>query len=569
LINNVTFKSITPGTYFAGLYLNNQNLQSVLNHVRFKNAGLFSNGINLRIINGSIFENCKQLISNNGNVNISNSFFNGTSLYLNNQSHPHNSSLTDSIFNNNIIASANHDAVNISNYNNFSIQNNAISGASTNYSGLGLFYSGIGATISYHVENNSITNCQTGITGYNSNAIIRNNHVFNNNIGIKSVNFSNLKLIGAQINTPGNVTQIINNNSSYEIYSYFDLPYLRYNKIFDDNDFSNCLIYVETNELDLLTPITFDVRYNCWKNNSIPSQLCSVYGSGATFNYLPYFCLSNIVSDTIEDPEEDMYNTGDSLFSTGNFNDAKDMFISLIEQYPQTRYAQSAMKQLLGVERYTTNDYLGLKQFYLSNDSIVADTTLSRIGEFLANRCDVVLEDLESAIVWYEDAIQAPNSPEDSIFAIIDLEDIYLQMDNVGNKATHVGRLQQFVPSSAEEYSSYRDSLLALIPFDHNKDSGLGKTIKGLKPGELVQNQPNPFTTTTDIYYRLGSNCSRVELKITDILGRIRKKILLTANTVGVHKVEFNPEELHSGVYQYSLVVDGNLLDTKKMIFIK
>ncbi len=340
-------------------------------------------------------------------------------------------------------------------------------------------------------------------------------------------------------------------------------------KIYDDNDFSNCLIYVETNELDVLQPITFDVRYNCWKNNSIPSQLCSVYGSGATFNYLPYFCLSNIVSDTIEDPEEDMYNTGDSLFSTGNFNDAKDMFISLIEQYPQTRYAQSAMKQLLGVERFTTNDYLGLKQFYLSNDSIVADTTLSRIGEFLANRCDVVLEDLESAIVWYEEKIQAPNSAEDSIFAIIDLEDIYLQMDNIGNKATPIGRLQQYIPESAEKYYAYRDSLLALVPFDHNKDGGVQKIVNGLKPGEVLQNQPNPFSSSTIIYYKLGSNCSRADLKITDKYGRICRLIHLSDISSGIHNIKFSPNELGGGIYQYSLVADGNLMDTKKMVVVK
>jgi len=180
-----------------------------------------------------------------------------------------------------------------------------------------------------------------------------------------------------------------------------------------------------------------------------------------------------------------------------------------------------------------------------------------------------VLEDLESAITWYEDKIQDPTSEVDSICAIIDLEAIYLQMDNGDNNATYVGRLQQYIPTSAEQYYSYRDSLLALIPFDHNKDGGLQKIIKGLKPGELLQNQPNPFSATTDIYYKLGSNCSRAELKITDNFGRIRKLIHLMDLTAGIHKVQFTPDELYRGIYQYSLVVDGKLTDTKKMVFLK
>ena len=561
------FKKIPPGTFFAGLQLNNHNTEVTLSNVHFTNAGLLNNGLHLRINDGSTFINCRQLNSNYGNVNISNSVFTETSLYLNNLLH--DDTFTDSIFNNSITAADNHDAINISNYTNFTVQNNTISGAGTNYSGIGLFYSGLGASVNYDIVNNNITNCQTGITGYNSNALIRYNHINSNNIGIKSVNYSNLRILGAQLNSPNNLTQEINNNTNYEIYSYFDFPYIRFNKIYDDTDPSGCLIYVDSDDQDVLLPITFDVRYNCWKNNSIPSQLCSIYGNNATFSYEPVFCLSTPSIDTIPDPKEDMFNTGDSLFRAGNFLEAKNQFVSLIEQYPDSKYSQDAMKELFGIEKFVTNNYLGLKQYYLTNDSIVADSALSKIGAFLANRCDVVLEELESAIAWYEDQILNPKSSEDSIFAIIDLEDILLQMENEGNKAAYVSHLQQFTPSSAQEYSSFRDSLLALIPFDHKKDGGLERTIKGLKPGELLQNQPNPFTTNTDIYYKLGSNCSRVELKITDILGRIRKKVLLTDNTVGIHKVKFNPEEFNNGVYQYSLVVDGNLLDTKKMIFIK
>ena len=569
-INDVTFKTIAPGENFAGLYLNNHSIDATFSHVHFLNAGLFNNGLHLRINNNSTFINCGQLLSNYGNVNISNSTFTGTSLYHNNWSHPHNSSFIDSISSNIITASNNLDAINISNYDNFLVRNNTISGASTYYNGIILSFSGLRTSSNFNVVNNNISNCYTGISGYNSNAFIHNNHINSNYIGIKSVNFSNLQLIGEHFSTEGAITQSINNNTSYEIYSYFDFPFLRYNKIFDDNDFTGCLIYADYSEPDLLLPlITFDVRYNCWKNNSIPSQLCSSYGNNATFIYDPYFCFSNPGIDTIPvDPVEDMYKTGDSLFYAGNFVGAKNLYISLIEQYPKSRYSQATMKELFGVEQFATNDYQGLKHYYLTDDSIVADSILSKTGAFLANRCDVVLENFESAISWYEDKIQNSKFAEDSICAIIDLEAIYLQMDNGGQKEIHIGRLQQYIPTSQERYYSYRDSLLALMPFDHKKNF-LEKKVNGLKPGELLQNQPNFFSITTDIYYKLASNCSYVDLEITDNLGRIRRMIHLTDITAGIHKVVFTPDELCSGMYQYSLLVDGNLTDTKKMVFIK
>jgi hypothetical protein len=263
-----------------------------------------------------------------------------------------------------------------------------------------------------------------------------------------------------------------------------------------------------------------------------------------------------------------MYNTADSLFANGNNTGAKLLFESLIEEYPDSKFAEAAMKNLFSLEQFAGNDYVGFKQYYLTNDSITADTNLEKVGEFLANRCDVQMQNWPQAIDWYENRIINPPSDVDSICAIIDLEDIYLLMENGGEKSSYIGKLPQYKPSSVNRYRTYRDSLIALLPFDHKKMPSKDPSAK-LKANELMQNYPNPFSSTSDIWYKLAPNSNRVTIKITDNLGRIRNKINSPDISEGVHKITIDASRLTPGIYQYSLEVNGQTTDTKKMVVIR
>lgn len=84
----------------------------------------------------------------------------------------------------------------------------------------------------------------------------------------------------------------------------------------------------------------------------------------------------------------------------------------------------------------------------------------------------------------------------------------------------------------------------------------------------LKQNEPNPFTTTTTINYYLSSNIAHAQLTITDAQGRILKDVVLS-NSKGPGQAILNAGELASGVYFYSLVINGKNIDTKKMVLTK
>jgi photosystem II stability/assembly factor-like uncharacterized protein len=85
----------------------------------------------------------------------------------------------------------------------------------------------------------------------------------------------------------------------------------------------------------------------------------------------------------------------------------------------------------------------------------------------------------------------------------------------------------------------------------------------------LKQNYPNPFNPTTTIEFDLPK-AGIVSLKIFDIAGReVASEINGLNLKTGNYKVNFEGSILSSGVYFYSLIVDNNIVDTKKMILIK
>jgi len=82
----------------------------------------------------------------------------------------------------------------------------------------------------------------------------------------------------------------------------------------------------------------------------------------------------------------------------------------------------------------------------------------------------------------------------------------------------------------------------------------------------LSQNFPNPYKSTTAINYSLPVKYSSAKIIITDKTGNALKQMNLSNNK---GTITFNAATLSSGAYQYSLYIDGRLIDTKQMIISK
>lgn len=85
----------------------------------------------------------------------------------------------------------------------------------------------------------------------------------------------------------------------------------------------------------------------------------------------------------------------------------------------------------------------------------------------------------------------------------------------------------------------------------------------------LYQNYPNPFNPETTIKFSIPKS-GKVTLKIFDMTGRTVEMLYDNVGfNAGTLSHKFNGSNLSSGIYFYSLIVDGRRIDTKKMVIVK
>jgi hypothetical protein len=85
----------------------------------------------------------------------------------------------------------------------------------------------------------------------------------------------------------------------------------------------------------------------------------------------------------------------------------------------------------------------------------------------------------------------------------------------------------------------------------------------------LFQNFPNPFNPSTTIKFYNPANNRVVQVNVYNSLGQFVETLVNSDVSSGVHTVNWNAENAASGVYFYKLIIDGNIIDTKKMLLIK
>jgi len=553
---NVTFNKHGNTGYFYGLVLNNNYMQTTIENAVFNETQFRNYGYELDITN-STFNDCGWIYSFRGYVAVDNCDFTETWLYLENQTNDLDMTATvsNSTFNNvNSLV-----GIDVWNYGKYFIQENDIK---ANYNGIQICNSGDGNSGNQSIFDNEIHDCNnSGIFAYNTTGSFAKNYIHNNNFGIRLMNSCNIALVGNPSASSNSQTNYITNNDDIEIYiSKYSFPwYFHYNVIIDEDNAGNPddpLLYFAYPAGSKVNQK--DIRYNCWGDSFIASE--DLYPS-TYFNYTPTWCPGGGSIETTL--AEQLYIDGRTQFEDQQYTDAKATFLLLIDQFPKTEYAVSAMKELIVLEKYASNDYITLKNYYQTNDSIQSDTILQKLASSLSNKCDVKLENWTAAIDYYENIILSPELVEDSVFAIIDLGYVYFLMENGGNKSSYYGQLTEYIPKSREDFFEHRDYLLSLLPGDR-----LGETMKGniesLQESELLQNVPNPFTGSTQIWYKLNAE-SNVKIKVYNSTGQLISTINQGTKTKGTHHFDYNANGLQNGIYLYTISINGQTTDSKKM----
>jgi hypothetical protein len=146
----------------------------------------------------------------------------------------------------------------------------------------------------------------------------------------------------------------------------------------------------------------------------------------------------------------------------------------------------------------------------------------------------------------------------------------------------------------------YKNNIISLILDDRNGNGDVFCNIRSfIKPDSVItkvsninhnisnefilfQNFPNPFNQTTNIKYQIprqvGSATenkksitenSYVTLKIYNLLGQEIETLVNAYQKPGMYEVKFNCSTLATGIYFYTLFVDGIRTDTKKLVLLK
>jgi len=74
---------------------------------------------------------------------------------------------------------------------------------------------------------------------------------------------------------------------------------------------------------------------------------------------------------------------------------------------------------------------------------------------------------------------------------------------------------------------------------------------------------PNPAINKFNIDYNFDTNINKASLKIVNLLGSVVKEVEIDQNS---NKLSMDISNLDSGVYFYSIVVDNQILQTKKLV---
>jgi hypothetical protein len=138
-----------------------------------------------------------------------------------------------------------------------------------------------------------------------------------------------------------------------------------------------------------------------------------------------------------------------------------------------------------------------------------------------------------------------------------------LQSNNEGyllliNKEGYVFRSRTYIISQLRELEDKVELLT-------NKLNSLEqKGAPGVIRNYVKQNVPNPFSKTTRIEYFVEDYRTDAYLLITDMNGKQLQKINIARKGRGV--LDFNNTGYSAGMYMYTLVVDDEVVDSRKMI---
>ncbi|HXB11987.1 MAG TPA: tail fiber domain-containing protein, partial [Bacteroidia bacterium] len=150
------------------------------------------------------------------------------------------------------------------------------------------------------------------------------------------------------------------------------------------------------------------------------------------------------------------------------------------------------------------------------------------------------------------DSLQSANTQQQEINAQQQQANNNLQQQ-LNDLKTTISQMQTAMSQCCNSYSS-----------NMTKEAASPLVVTGADAARLQQNAPNPYTGSTVIAYHLPQSTTNAEIIVSDLTGSVIKSVSLTGTGDG--QITLSAGSLASGSYFYTLLVNGQKIDTKQMI---
>ena len=148
-----------------------------------------------------------------------------------------------------------------------------------------------------------------------------------------------------------------------------------------------------------------------------------------------------------------------------------------------------------------------------------------------------------------------------------------VKTDQAGKKILSYNGVIAFLTKAIQEQQAQIDSMKTVMSAccsvgarasNNSTQSSIDVELSDPEAIVLDQNVPNPFAEQTTITYSIPKSASAAQILFYDINGRQIKAVDILKKGKGQLNVFAN--DLSNGIYSYTLVVDGKIFETKKMV---
>jgi tetratricopeptide (TPR) repeat protein len=275
------------------------------------------------------------------------------------------------------------------------------------------------------------------------------------------------------------------------------------------------------------------------------------------------------LKDTIHILESDNPNSAQELFLlayqsefNGEYEEAIGYYKEIVSEYKDSSNASSCLARIFNCyekKQATVTEYTLLESYYSAiSDDTTQSVIMRNISEDLAIQSNIKQGNIEEAISDYDEIYASNTNTPKGFHALINKE--ILSAGSGDNMSSG---------NSVEEIEFKQIKINALLKGLDGRDANAMMSTNSITLDfNLLQNYPNPFNPRTIINYELRIK-NFIVLKVYDIAGREVATLVNEIMPAGKHAVEFNAIGLSSGVYFYSLNVEGKQMAVKRMALVK